>query len=47
MTNNEIATKLFLSSTTVDTHRKNLLAKLDVKNTAALVRVAIRQNLID
>jgi DNA-binding NarL/FixJ family response regulator len=47
MTNNEIAIKLFLSSTTVDTHRKNLLAKLDVKNTAALVRVAIRQNLID
>jgi DNA-binding NarL/FixJ family response regulator len=47
MTNNEIATKLFLSSTTVDTHRKNLLAKLDVKNTAALVRIAIRQNLID
>lgn len=47
MTNNEIAAKLFVSSTTVDTHRKNLLSKFAVKNTAALVRMAILMELID
>lgn len=47
LTNNEIATKLFVSPTTVDTHRKNLLAKFDVKNTAALIRMAIQLQLID
>lgn len=41
MTNPEIANKLFISTTTVDTHRKNLLAKFEVKNTAALVKMAI------
>jgi DNA-binding NarL/FixJ family response regulator len=39
-TNNEIADKLFISTTTVDTHRKNLLAKFEVKNTATLIRLA-------
>lgn len=34
----EIAMDLFLSSHTVLTHRKNLLSKLDVKNTAGLIR---------
>jgi len=37
-TNKEIASKLFISPRTVDTHRRNLLLKLDVKNTAGLVR---------
>lgn len=46
MTNNEIAAKLFISSTTVDTHRKNLLSKLEAKNTASLVRIAAQKNLI-
>lgn len=40
LTNNEIALKLFISTTTVDTHRKNLLAKFEVKNTASLIRTA-------
>lgn len=40
MTNNEIAEKLFISSTTVDTHRKNLLSKFDTRNTASLIRLA-------
>jgi DNA-binding NarL/FixJ family response regulator len=40
MTNNEIAKKLFISTTTVDSHRKNLLAKFEAKNTASLVRIA-------
>jgi DNA-binding NarL/FixJ family response regulator len=40
MTNHEIADKLFISQTTVDTHRKNLLTKFEVKNTATLIRLA-------
>ncbi len=47
MTNNEIATKLFVSSTTVDTHRKNLLSKFAVKNTASLIRVAVQMHFIE
>ena len=47
MTNNEIANKLFVSSTTIDTHRKNLLTKFGVKNTAILIRMAIQMHLID
>jgi DNA-binding NarL/FixJ family response regulator len=43
LTNNQIAAKLFLSSTTVDTHRKNLLAKFDVKNTASVIRINLQQ----
>lgn len=46
MTNNVIAQKLFISPSTVDTHRKNLLAKLDVKNTASLIRIASQLQLI-
>lgn len=46
LTNNEIAQKLFISVTTVDTHRKNLLAKFEVKNTAALIRSAAQWQII-
>lgn len=46
MTNMEIAGKLFISVTTVDTHRKNLLAKFDARNTASLIRTAARLQLI-
>ena len=46
LTNIEIATRLFISTTTVDTHRKNLLAKFDVRNTAALVKYAMLHKLI-
>ncbi len=45
-TNPQIAEKIFLSSFTVDSHRKNLLAKLNVKNTASLIRLAVEQKLI-
>ncbi len=41
MTNVEVAQKLFISVTTVDTHRKNLLMKLEAKNTAALIKIAV------
>lgn len=46
MTNNEVAQKLFISVTTVDTHRKNLLAKFDAKNIASLIKSAMQLKLI-
>ena len=46
LTNHEIAAKLFLSSVTVDTHRKNMLAKLQLKNTASLVKYAADNKLL-
>jgi DNA-binding NarL/FixJ family response regulator len=45
-TNPQIAGKLFLSPFTVDSHRKNLLAKLNVKNTATLIKLAVEHKLI-
>jgi len=45
--NHEIADMLFISVRTVDTHRQNLLTKLRVKNTAGLVKHAIRMGLIE
>lgn len=47
MTNSEIAKALFVSNTTVDTHRGNLLTKLQAKNTAELVKIALQKKLID
>ncbi len=44
LTNVEISEKLFLSKHTVNTHRKNIMAKLGVKNTAGIVMFAIKQN---
>jgi len=45
--NPEIAKELFISIRTVDAHRRNLLDKLDVKNTAGLVKKAIQYDLVD
>ena len=45
--NQEVAEKLFISSRTVDTHRRNLLEKLKLKNTAGLVRYAIQNGFTD
>lgn len=45
-TNTEMAKKLFISVATVDTHRKNLLTKLNARNTAALVKTAIECHLV-
>jgi len=44
--NPEIAKELFISIRTVDTHRRNLLDKLQVKNTAGLVKSAIKLGLV-
>ena len=42
----EISDELFISINTVDSHRKNLLMKLDARNTAGLVRIAIEYDLL-
>ena len=46
-TTQEIAKELFISLKTVESHRSNLLAKLNARNTAGLVRVAIENKLLD
>ena len=46
LTNIQIGQQLFISIDTVDTHRKNLYAKLNVKNTALLIRYAIDNGII-
>ncbi|MGK7395841.1 MAG: response regulator [Candidatus Cyclobacteriaceae bacterium M3_2C_046] len=45
-TNSEIAEKLFISTHTVVTHRRNLLQKINAKNTAGLVRYASQHGLL-
>ncbi len=46
LTTNEIAEKLFISTLTVETHRKNIISKLKVKNAAGLVRFAFENGLV-
>ncbi len=45
-TSHEISKILFISPRTVDTHRSNLMQKLEIKNTAGLVRYAFENNMI-
>jgi len=44
--NKQIADELFISVKTVETHKSHILEKLNLKNTAALVKYAIKNNLI-
>jgi len=46
-TNQEIAGLLFISLKTVEAHRSNLLSKLNARNTAGLVRIAIENKLLE
>lgn len=46
LTSQEIAEKLYISPRTVDTHRANLMKKLDINNAAGLVRYALENELI-
>jgi DNA-binding NarL/FixJ family response regulator len=46
MTTQDIADSLFISLKTVESHRRSLLTKLNVRNTAGLVRVAIENQLV-
>ena len=45
-TNEQIAELLFLSKHTINTHRKNIMAKLGVKNTAGIVMYAVKTGLV-
>jgi DNA-binding NarL/FixJ family response regulator len=47
ITAKEIAEKLLISNHTVNTYRKNILKKLNVKNSSELVMFAIKSKLID
>ncbi|HLT25013.1 MAG TPA: response regulator transcription factor [Ignavibacteria bacterium] len=47
LTNKEIGERLFISTRTVDTHRRNLHQKLNIKNAAGLVNYAIKNKLLD
>jgi DNA-binding NarL/FixJ family response regulator len=42
----EISEQLYISTNTVETHRKNIMKKLKLKNTISLVKYAIKNNLI-
>jgi DNA-binding NarL/FixJ family response regulator len=46
LTNSQIAEQLFLSTHTINTHRKNIMAKLGVKNTAGIVMYAVKTSLV-
>ena len=46
LTNPQIAAQLFISLHTVDSHRKNLLTKFEVGNTASLIKIAVKNNLV-
>ena len=45
-TGKEISNKLFISTNTVETHRKNIIKKIKVKNTIGLVKYALKNKLI-
>ena len=47
LTSQQIADKLFVSKRTIDSHRLNLMMKLDVKNGAALIKKAILLGLVE
>lgn len=46
LSNKLIADKLELSTHTVNTHRKNIMTKLDIPNTAGIVMFAVKNNLL-
>ena len=46
LTNPQIAEQLFVSVTTVNSHRQNLLIKFEVSNTASLIKLAAGLGLI-
>lgn len=47
LSNKEIAVKLFISNRTVDAHRYNIMQKMNVKNTAELIKNAVKLKLVE
>jgi two-component system response regulator NreC len=47
MSNREIADKLFISVRTVETHKNNIMRKINLKTTVDLVKFAIKNNIIE
>ena len=45
-TNNEVAEKLYISPRTVETHRRNIMARLELRNRAELVRFAMDNGIV-
>jgi DNA-binding NarL/FixJ family response regulator len=45
-TSQQIATNLFISLSTVETHRKNIIQKLDTKNVAELIKFATNEGIL-
>ena len=45
--NREIADKLFISVRTVETHKNNIMKKINLKTTVDLVKFAIKNNIIE
>lgn len=46
LTNPQIAAQLFISLHTVESHRKNLLIKFEANNTATLIKLAVKYNIV-
>ncbi len=46
LNNREIAERLYISQDTVNVHRRNILKKLRVKNTAGLIKFALEHNIV-
>jgi len=46
LTNAEIADRLFTSKRTIETHRQNIIEKTQAKNTAALIKFAVSNGLV-
>lgn len=47
LTSKEIGETLFVSKTTVDTHRKNIFKKLEISNSSSLIKFAHENNLLN
>lgn len=46
LSNREISEQLYISARTVDTHRTNIMRKLEVHNVAGLIRIAFHHGLV-